>query len=73
MFFQKKRDLAYFVKSFVIILGIVLVWRGVWYALDALDIYIFGENHIWTALGGIIVGMMLLYLPDKDFKEIEKL
>ncbi|MBI1999437.1 MAG: hypothetical protein HYS74_02170 [Parcubacteria group bacterium] len=31
------------------------------------------ESFIWTALGGIIAGLLLLYLPDKDLDEIEKL
>lgn len=34
---------------------------------------VFGGSHAWTALGGIIIGFLILYLPDKDLKEIEKL
>jgi len=26
-----------------------------------------------TAVGGIIIGLLILYLPDKDLKEIQKL
>jgi hypothetical protein len=34
---------------------------------------IFGGQHVYTALGGIALGFAILYPPDKDLKEIEKL
>jgi len=63
----------YLAKNISIIIGLVLIWRSVWYVLDELDKWIFGGSHTWTALGGIIIGLIILYLPDKDLKEIEKL
>jgi len=41
--------------------------------LDGLDKWLFDGSHTWTALIGIIIGLIILYLPDKDLKEIEKL
>jgi hypothetical protein len=64
---------SYFVKNITIVLGLVLIWRGIWYILDGLDMAFFGESHVITALGGILVGLLLLYLPDHDLKEIGKL
>lgn len=49
------------------------MWRGVWYTLDWIDLAFFDGSHLWTALGGIIIGLLILYLPDKDLKEIQKL
>lgn len=66
-------SLKYFAKNFSIVIGLVLIWRGIWYVLDGLDKWIFGGSHTWTALGGIIIGLIILYLPDKDLKEIAKL
>lgn len=66
-------SLEYFVKNISTVIGIVLVWRGIWYVLDEFDKWIFGDSHIWTALGGVIIGLIILYVPDKDLKEIEKL
>ncbi len=60
-------------KNLYLVLGIVLVWRGVWYVLDKLDAWLFGGSHLWTAIIGVIVGVILLYLPDRDLKEISKL
>jgi len=62
-----------FGKNLYIVLGIVLVWRGVWYILDKFDIWLFGGSHLWTAIIGVVVGVFLLYLPDRDLKEISKL
>lgn len=68
-----KKITLYFAKNIFIILGVVLIWRGIWYALDSFDKLVFGGSHFWTALGGITVGLLLLYLPDRDLKEIEQL
>lgn len=66
-------SLLKFLKVFSVVVGLVLVWRGIWYVLDGLDLVFFGGSHVWTALGGIVAGLLILYLPDKDLKEIEKL
>lgn len=60
-------------RSLSIVIGIVLIWRGVWYVLDIVDVQFFQGSHLWTALAGIALGLVIIYLPDKDFKEIEKL
>ncbi|MFZ4622485.1 MAG: hypothetical protein ACOYNS_18115, partial [Bacteroidota bacterium] len=67
------QTLHYFGKNIVIVIGIVLIWRGIWYILDSLDVLFFGGDHMPLAVGGIIVGLLILYLPDRDLKEIEKL
>lgn len=65
--------IVYFAKNIYIVVGLVLIWRGIWYVLDEIDKLIFGSSHVFTALGGIILGLMMLYLPDHDLKEIQKL
>ncbi|MEK7631058.1 MAG: hypothetical protein AAB417_03465 [Patescibacteria group bacterium] len=65
--------LRYFAHNLSIVVGLVLIWRGVWYVLDELDILFFGGGHAYTAIGGIILGLLILYLPDRDLKEIQKL
>lgn len=70
---QKIKITHYFAKNIGIILGVVLAWRGIWYILDEADKLLFGGSHFWTALGGFILGLLILYLPDKDLKEIAKM
>ncbi len=70
---KKHKDIKYFIRTLSIIIGLVMVWRGVWYVLDAIDVVIFGEYSHWTGLVGIVLGILLLYIPDRDLKEIEKL
>jgi len=60
-------------KTLSIVIGLVLVWRGIWYVLDAIDDTFLGGHHAWSAILGVIIGLVLLYIPDKDLKEIEKL
>lgn len=65
--------LSYLAKNLSIVLGLVLVWRGIWYILDGIDYFFFQNDHFYTAIGGVIVGLIILYLPDRDLKEIQKL
>lgn len=60
-------------RSFTVVIGLVLIWRGIWYVLDAIDLMFFGGSHVLTALGGILLGTLLLYLPDENLDELEKL
>ena len=69
----EKKTFHYLVKNLGIVVGLVLVWRGIWHTLDGVDLLFFGGSHIWTGLGGIVIGLLILYLPDKDLKEIQKL
>ena len=70
---NKRITLRHFAKDLSIVVGLVLVWSGIWHALDNLDTWFFGGSHFWTSIGGIILGLLILYLPDRDLKEIEKL
>lgn len=70
---KNHKDLRYFIKTLSIVIGLVMIWRGVWYVLDAIDVILFGEYNALTGLIGIALGVLLLYIPDRDLKEIEKL
>jgi hypothetical protein len=66
--------LGYFVKNFGTIVGIVLIWRGIWALIDTLSLWIFGDvTNVIVGTICIVVGFLILYLPDHDLKEIEKL
>jgi hypothetical protein len=70
---KNKNTLRKLARNISIVIGLILIWRGLWYVLDGLDSWLFGGSHALTAVCGIIVGLIILYLPDKDLKEIEKL
>lgn len=70
---QQMSLIRYFARNMGIIIGVVLIWRGIWHILDRVDFFVFGGNTLWTAILGIALGLALLYLPDKDLKELEKL
>lgn len=69
---KRKITVSYLTKNISSIVGIVLIWRGLWYFLDEVDKLLFSGSHMITAIVGIVVGLVVLYLPDKDLKEIEK-
>jgi len=61
------------VKSLSVVIGVVMIWRGIWHVLDRIDVAVFRGEGLYTALGGILVGLVILYLPDGDVKELDKL
>lgn len=63
----------YFAQHISVVIGMVLIWRGVWLVLDGIDNWFFGGYSGWTGLAGVIIGLIILYIPDKDLKEIEKI
>lgn len=65
--------LQYFSKNLLTVAGIVMIWRGVWSILDVIDERLFGGPHLLTAVLSMILGLLVLYLPDKDLDEIKKL
>jgi len=69
---MKKRAVLvkYFTSNISVVLGLVLIWRGLWYVLDEIDKVLFGGSHAWTALLGVIIGIVIIYLPDKNLDEI---
>jgi len=69
-----KHPVRYLAKNLFIVVGLVLIWRGIWYLLDGVDIYLLNDpTHALSALGGIIVGLLILFIPDHDLKAIQKL
>lgn len=65
--------LSYFTSSFGLVFALVMIWRGIWYIIDYLVLRFIGEEQVITALVTIIIGFLILYLPDKDLKELRKL
>lgn len=68
-----RHPLRYLARNLSVVLGIVLIWRGIWYVLDAIDELFFGGSHALTAFVGIALGLLILYIPDHDLKELGKL
>ncbi len=64
---------SYFIRNLSIVIGLVLIWRGVWHLLDILETTLGVDKTITAPLIGIIAGVMLLYAPDNDLKELQKL
>lgn len=64
--------MKYFTSNISVVLGVVLIWRGIWYVLDEIDKVLFGGSHAWTALLGVIIGIVIIYVPDKNLDEIGK-
>ncbi len=65
--------LKYLAENLGVALGLVLIWRSMWYALDAIDLYLFDGSRVVTIVCGIILGVLVLYLPHRNLKALERL
>ena len=45
--------IAYFVRNIFIVVGLVLIWRGIWYVLDEIDI-VFLVQVIFSPLSVVL-------------------
>lgn len=70
---KPRRFIPLLARSIKTVAGVVLIWRGIWYVLDYLDLTLFNDRPLYTAIGGIALGLVLLYVPDRDFKELDQL
>ena len=65
--------LSYFTSSLATVVGVVLIWRGIWYFLDWIDKIYFHGGHILTVPVSVVLGFLILYFPDRDLSELRKL
>lgn len=63
---------SYFIHNLNIVIGLVLIWRGIWHILDTLEAAT-GIDKGLAAAAGVVIGLILLYAPDHDLKELQKL
>jgi len=72
MIFKKKNTFSLkptktFLSTLMVAVAVVFVWRGVW---NLLDEYLLPDHWVMSNVLSIIVGILILYLPDKDIKEL---
>ena len=54
-------------NTFLVVVAIVLIWRGVWWLVD---IYVLPHRPVLSLIIGLFVGIIILYLDDKKIKEL---
>ncbi|MFH1375504.1 MAG: hypothetical protein ABIH35_02430 [Patescibacteria group bacterium] len=57
----------YFWERLITAIAVVMIWRGLWNLLDA---YFFVENPFWSNVFSILIGLLILYLPDGNIKKL---
>ena len=63
--FKKETLFQNIVRNLYNVIGVILVWRGIWLILDSIDRAVYGGNHWATGLMGTLLGLALLYLPHR--------
>ena len=54
-------------EVFVLAVGVVFVWRGVW---GLSDIYILPNNEPLSYIISILIGVVILYIHKRNLKEL---
>ncbi len=63
---KKNKQFIYFSRYLIASVGLVLVWRGLWFILDQIELSLLGGNHAGMAIASVIVGMYILYLSGHE-------
>ncbi len=66
-----REHLHHCAKSISCVSGVVLIWYSIWWFIDYLEDLFFVGHEGWLALIAFIVGIGVLYLPDKDLNELQ--
>jgi hypothetical protein len=64
LFKRKKRTLFLSLK---IVIGVVMVWRGIW---GLLDYYLFPNNPALSYGISTLLGLFIIFVDDKDLEEL---
>ncbi len=56
-------------NAIIIVLGIIMLWRGVW---GLLDLYLFPGSPTLSYLITILLGVLLLYLDDFSMDNLKR-
>jgi len=64
---KKQSSLNPNIRILVEVAGVILVWRGVWTLADR---YLLPENPDVSAIISIILGIIILYLENKNLKDL---
>jgi hypothetical protein len=57
------------VNALVVLLAIIMIWRGVWGLLDA---YVFPGNPVLSDLVCLVFGALILYLDDFTLSDLKR-
>lgn len=57
------------VNAIIVVLAIIMLWRGVW---GLLDIYLFPGSPTFSALLSIALGALILHFDDFSLKDLKR-
>ena len=57
----------HFFEKIVLVIGVVLIWRGIW---NLIDQYFLINNQLLSNLASVLLGLILIYLPDGNFDDL---
>ncbi len=64
---SKKSSLDPNIRILVEVTGVILVWRGIWALTDR---YLFPDNPDLSAIISIILGIIIIYIENKNLKDL---
>lgn len=70
---RKRRDLFdrlfkdHFFRNIFVGIGVIFVWRGAW---NLMDLYFFPLSPLWGNIGAIVLGIIIIYLPNRSLHEL---
>ncbi len=65
-----REHLHHCAKSISCVTGVVFIWYGIGMLIEYVQENLFAGYDIFVAIGCLMIGLAILYLPDKDLDEL---
>ncbi len=65
-----RQHLHHCAKSLSCVTGVVFIWYGIGIFIDYLAEAWFQGRELWFGCAVVIIGVIILYLPDQDLDEL---
>ncbi|MDD3793614.1 MAG: hypothetical protein PHI37_02290 [Candidatus Gracilibacteria bacterium] len=64
---KNKKTLIYNIRVFLLLLAVVVIWRGIW---NIFDRYFFPDYFVLSNLLSIVIGLVIIFINDYELEDL---
>lgn len=63
---KAKNTFFYNVRVFLLIIAVIMIWRGIWNFLDS---YFLPDNYVLSNILTIVIGLIIIFVNDYELED----
>ncbi|NVP17429.1 hypothetical protein HUU51_01800 [Candidatus Gracilibacteria bacterium] len=64
---KNKKTLIYNIRVFLLLLAVVVIWRGIW---NIFDRYFFPDYFMLSNILSIVIGLVIIFINDYELEDL---